>query len=297
MRGLLIIGAVLFFAFALTGMAGAAGCTDDSQIIFRLSSTDNAHGAIWNQTYGIKVCYNEIFGTSFKGSNPHSCSSDSRVLRLYSETNSHAAAKDSTSYPVDVCYAGIGNCTINQEATCNDQKKAVIYLSSLTNAHLSKSYSAGFYAVCCSNTTAEESSGPTNCIEYITQDDCINYDFEVAQVGCPEGKSCFCEWNAAGKCLQAYASETQDCSYKCSMTPTDYQSAVCKEDGYKTVSVSATIIPINGCSSTIQDPKCINREVEVPCGLVGFDLPFFGFWQFAAGLSSIIFIYLLIKRT
>jgi hypothetical protein len=307
MRGLIgltaVLGIILFSLSIVTAACGTNG-QDDSQLIMRLSSQENAHGALWNGEYGTKICYDEVFsGNKFMGASPHECTSDSSILKLYSQTNSHATTKDytfpdSTSYPNTVCYKGVTNCTVWQGQGCTKyNQRVIVYLSSLGNAHLSRIYQNGFYAICCANTTGM--IGPTYnyCRDYPTEGECNNYATEAAQNGCPAGKACFCAWNITGTgiCEQRYHGITPDCEYNCTMSPTNYLTAECKENGYKTVSISAQIVP-SPPTCAVSDPDCVSKDVEIKCGLVGLDLPFFGFWQFAAGLVAIAVVYLFARK-
>lgn len=303
MRGLIISAVILFAALASISAVSAAVCTNDNQIIMRLSSPpDNAHGAVWNyQGYGIKVCYNDIFGFEFTGSNPHGCTSSSTALRLYSANNSHAASKEFGNYTTSICYKGLENCTIHSGKACTKaDKRVIVYLSSLTNAHLSKSYFNGSYAVCCSNTTSGVviAAGPTYCFDYTTKNSCGNDTYGIAQVGCPAGKTCFCEWNAtASKCMQSYElPPTPECPYyKCTFTPRNYLEAPCI-NGYKTVSISAQIVYSDPQCAGVVDANCIDKEAEIPCGVIEPDLPFFGAWQLAASLVGIFLVYLVLRK-
>lgn len=298
MKGLLVSAVILACFLISVSSVSAAGCVNDNQIIMKLSSSDNAHGALWNQSYGIKLCYDDFWGKYDEGLNPHECVSGDILLKLNTATNSHAASKSSASYAFPVCHRGLGDCTISQGQDCTNNKKAIVYLSSLSNAHLSKTYSDGFYAVCCSNTTGEiiPPLGPANCIDYSDEQSCTTDESAAAQIGCPIGKNCFCEWNAnESECMQSYVSSTQGCDYyKCVLTPINYEEAVCKEDGYKSVSLSAEIK--SECIGVV-DSDCVNKTAEIPCGLViSLDLPFFGAWQFALSIIGILFVYLILLR-
>ena len=64
-------GGIFCFVFIfLIGITSAAVvCSDSSQIIMKLSSTSNAHGALWNDANydGFEICYDTIFGVSYDG--------------------------------------------------------------------------------------------------------------------------------------------------------------------------------------------------------------------------------------
>ena len=58
---------VLILVISIMGFV-SADCSE-SQLIMRLSSASNAHGALFNQSYSYQVCFNNIFGESYTGSN------------------------------------------------------------------------------------------------------------------------------------------------------------------------------------------------------------------------------------
>jgi len=62
-------GLIFCFLFVLLiGITSAAVvCSDSSQIIMKLSNTNNAHGALWNDANydGFEICYDTIFGVSY----------------------------------------------------------------------------------------------------------------------------------------------------------------------------------------------------------------------------------------
>lgn len=268
MKGVIlsIFAASIFIAFI--GFANAS-CANENQTIMKLSSSENAHGALWNQNYGIKVCFDDYF-REFKGKDTHLCSSTDVLLRLFEANNSHAATKDSSAYDVKVCHNGLFNCTIHAGQSCTKAgKKAIVYLSSLSNAHISKTYVSGYYAVCCSNVSEGRVSPTiTQCIEYTTQTSCNNYAYSIAQVGCPSVKTCKCEWNITGrKCIQSYTNKKGDCEYKCNLVPVGGMEE-CDESGMRTVTIDAQIIPISGVCTGVTDSDCEDKVIPIPCGLL-----------------------------
>lgn len=288
---------VFAMLISLFGFASAS-CANENQTILKISSDENAHGALWDRTSGIKICYDDYF-REFKGANAHVCSSANVLIKLSNTNNSHAAPKDSSIYNVKVCHNGLSNCTVHAGQNCTRGKKAIVYLSNLSNAHISKTYVQGFYAVCCSNITVQAriSESIVHCMDYTTQNSCNNYDYFVAQTGCPNGKECYCNWNSTGrKCIQSYNNLIGNCNYKCNLAVAG-RTEECDANEMRTISVDAQIIPVSGDCTGITDPECVDKEIEIPCGLlVGADLPFFGFWQIATSLISITLIYLILLR-
>ena len=140
---------VILFGFLVSFVA--ADC-DDNQTILRLYSADNSHGAFWNEsitTYNVKVCYNEIFGYNYSGSNPHECktgASLNKIIGLSGLTNAHAEKGSLSVYTNSVCF---GNLVCSAKASCDSSEKVIVYLSSDTNAHISKTNTAYPVRICC----------------------------------------------------------------------------------------------------------------------------------------------------
>ncbi len=121
---------------------------ENTQVILRLSSSDNAHGAEWQYSaYPVEICYDEIFGFTYSGENPHSCNSEktNKILSLSSSYNSHAeipnrisvvrrAVEETSSPYAKICY---GDLTCQAKGECSENEKLIVSLSSETNAHLS----------------------------------------------------------------------------------------------------------------------------------------------------------------
>jgi hypothetical protein len=297
MRGSICLGAIFFVFLCSVGAVGAAGCANNDQIIMRLSSSENAHGAIWDQAYGVKICYDDFFGV-FERMNAHGCSDESTALKLYTATNSHAASAASQNYQINICHRGLKNCTIRQGEGCTSSgERAIVYLSSSTNAHLSRSYLPGFYAVCCENASAPNHPPEINyCADYTSLPTCNADAYGVSANGCPSGKVCHCAWNATGNiCIQTYNNHIDGCSYKCSLKA-NYAGAACNEQGFRQVNIEATRYVISGnCDSNV-DSGCQSRQVSVPCGLTEVELPFFGLWQAAVSFLCITIVYLFCCR-
>ncbi len=156
----------LFALVLLTGFVSAQPsgntCSSPEDVILRLSTEGNAHGEIFSTTgnYPIDVCYSQIFGTSYIGTNPHSCSPNNanRVLRLSTSSNAHGEIPDASSptYTNNVCYGNLVCHSVAGNANCASGEQEVVSLSGQTNAHLEKANTnvyttASNYKICCSN--------------------------------------------------------------------------------------------------------------------------------------------------
>jgi hypothetical protein len=113
MRREVVIG-IFLLLFCSFFVAASCGHSDDNQLIMRLYSEDNSHVSMWDQnagTYLEEICYNDIFGQDYAGSNPHECvpssNPDNAVLSLYQVGNSHAAFSDNPVYTHKVCYGDL----------------------------------------------------------------------------------------------------------------------------------------------------------------------------------------------
>src|SRR3989344_1346558 len=140
MKIYLAIGVILASLFFLPfASASSHYSCDDSQIIIKLSSEDNAHAELYNGTgsYDFDICYDELFGISYTGGNEHICNGNNLVLKLYSETNSHAEDPIRSNYNVNVCFGDLTGCDLmTAEKLTPEGKCEIVSLSSVTNAHL-----------------------------------------------------------------------------------------------------------------------------------------------------------------
>jgi len=123
-------------------------CSDD-QLIMNLYSLFNTHGEVWNgPNYDVEICYDEIFGLDYAGSNVHDCNGTNEVLRLNETTNSHAAQPGDLSYNEPVCYGDLV-CSARSSGCLGDELK-IVGLQYLSNSHI-EVRSADNYGVyiCC----------------------------------------------------------------------------------------------------------------------------------------------------
>jgi hypothetical protein len=133
---------------------------------------------------------------------------------------------------------------------------------------------------------------------YYGQENCTADPFNVSEIDslCPEGEdSCRCIWTEDSCSLTFNETSDNGCFYTCTKTPLDYDSASCN-DGYKNVSVEATIVGANGCIPDDPVEGCQSMTALVPCSFTLAEMPFFGAWQFAAAGITIVFVYLVFYR-
>lgn len=143
-----------------------SNCSSD-QTIMLLSDVNNAHGAIYNQTYGTKICYPNIFGVNYPVlTSPQACNPTNHVLNLSSNTNAHASI--GADYQIPICYGDLV-CRFSEE-DCNSAlgEKFVVSLSSQTNAHLSANNNTYSKKICCSSNNANPSIPNSDLVANIT---------------------------------------------------------------------------------------------------------------------------------
>ena len=149
---------LIFVVFSIFFSSLVSGACNGNQVIFNLSATTNAHASFYNGpvSYPTSICFDEIFGNTFQGLNPHECSTDidNVVIRLSGTTNAHVEGPDqtTTSY-TNVCYGNLA-CTLKQNQDCvlANGERFVVALSGSINAHVlstSSVDSAYNYKLCC----------------------------------------------------------------------------------------------------------------------------------------------------
>ncbi len=137
-------------------------CSSPDDVILRLSSQTNAHGEAFSTTgtYPVDICYSQIFGTSYVGTNPHSCSLNNanKVLKLSALSNAHSEIPDASvpTYTTYVCYGDLVCHSVAGNVNCPNGEQEVVSLSGQTNAHIEKGNSNIYtatsnYKICCSN--------------------------------------------------------------------------------------------------------------------------------------------------
>ncbi|MBX4211898.1 hypothetical protein KW787_00370 [Candidatus Pacearchaeota archaeon] len=198
------IGILIFIVLSVS-VVSAAEC-DDSQIIMRLSSNNNAHGSLWSGDYATKICYNSLFGINYSGPSPHDCSANT-VITLSDITNAHASEN---SYSNPVCYGDL-KCRVASQ--CSSSERIIGSISGTTNAHLAAD---GSYPskICCSSALAVSVPTHAEC----TNNACI----QVAGAGanqCTGNQECqgfhtSCQGNAGSKqCVVEQGPGTNACTF------------------------------------------------------------------------------------
>jgi hypothetical protein len=139
---------VFFIGFA------SAAC-GESQIIFKVGAQNNSHASLWNSslTGELGVCYNEIYGRNYTGSEAHLCSGTNRLFFIYQSNNSHTAINNLTGYNIPVCFGDLDcryDLNSTQCANVGGRVLASMYLKN--NSHISIG-DFGQYPVkiCCSS--------------------------------------------------------------------------------------------------------------------------------------------------
>jgi len=115
---------------------------DENQRILRLSDTSNAHAEKYDgTTYGIEICYDEIFPTPYIGTPARTCDdpgySEGKIIELSDvATNAHANIPEGmgSNYDFRVCYGDL--ICHGTENECGGEAKEILSLSDSINAHL-----------------------------------------------------------------------------------------------------------------------------------------------------------------
>jgi len=147
---------IIIILILILPISASTNCEPD-QTIFKLFSTSNTHGELFSENnYDEKVCFSEIFGNDFSGSNPHNClpNNDNVVLWLSDNTNSHASDSESADYNIPICYGDLECRSINS-GSCSSDEGLVVSLSSNSNAHIFSGANQDYpYQICCKTETS-----------------------------------------------------------------------------------------------------------------------------------------------
>lgn len=143
-KSVFVLSFVLFLSLSFI----SATCSDD-QVMFRLYQNLNSHVSSWNtSSYPISVCYNETFGVSYSGDNPHVCTGSNVLFYMNKENNSHVSNFTFSDYSYPVCYGDL-NCSVTF-SSCASEYSPVVRLYNYSNTHVSNlSDSNYFYYLCC----------------------------------------------------------------------------------------------------------------------------------------------------
>ncbi len=147
----------------ITGQDVLTTCTD-ANILFKVSSSTNAHAALYNYaSYNFRAC---IDGVTIID---RTCNADNSdlIIKLSSDFNAHVEKNTGTNYNVKVCS---GDLTCNYKtANCNVDEKCVASISSDTNAHVGECNNYNTKLCCkasgCNINSCEQNicNGQTSC--------------------------------------------------------------------------------------------------------------------------------------
>ncbi len=156
MKRLPIITLFFVLLFLINSSYVSAVCSNANQLIMKLSSNTNAHGAIYSDAnYLTEICYNDIFGIDYTGASPQNCAGGNAnlVLTLSSNTNAHANGPLQAPYPFFVCYGDLA-CQLRDTA-CSGSEREIVSLATPTNSHLEIASLNNYnYRVCCTSAAA-----------------------------------------------------------------------------------------------------------------------------------------------
>ncbi|MFH1801358.1 MAG: hypothetical protein ABH804_00795 [archaeon] len=140
-RGLIILIAVFFIGLASAQTCSVTtSCSSSDNIIMKMSSQDNAHGAVYDDTN-----YNYCISCDFIGS--HECDGGNKIMGLSATTNAHAESPSLNNYNTHVCFGDL-TCAVGAGSCPDGYTIEIASLSSDTNAHIG---SFGYYnlKICC----------------------------------------------------------------------------------------------------------------------------------------------------
>jgi len=107
---------ILFMGLYLMPMINAAYTyqCDNSQQLYRIYRLNNTHVQMPDYTntdpayiYPYSVCFNEIFGYNYTGTDPHTATCTSPLFWVNKTTNSHVSFFNDSTYTIPVCFAGL----------------------------------------------------------------------------------------------------------------------------------------------------------------------------------------------
>jgi hypothetical protein len=128
------IAAILLLSIFILPCALAACTGGNSQLIFRIHQPFNAHAQQWDAAppfYDEDLCFDQIFGSTFLGANPHACTGTNVVAVLSTATNAHVEEKTQGNYAFPACY---GNLSCSFKPVCSGDESCVATVSGITNA-------------------------------------------------------------------------------------------------------------------------------------------------------------------
>jgi hypothetical protein len=163
MKRVIAFSSLVFIVFAVFSVSivsaiPACGDPDDDQLLFRMSSSKNAHSAMYDQPTGnpVEVCFDDYFQGPYTGGTPHVDNGGNDILRLFAVINSHAEGPSQSTYS-NVVYYGDLICELqsNTPTACQIIEgypgSRIVFLSGQTNAHVDFGTSIYPQVLCCSS--------------------------------------------------------------------------------------------------------------------------------------------------
>ncbi|MEA3329733.1 MAG: dockerin type I domain-containing protein [Nanoarchaeota archaeon] len=219
-------GIISDFPSAITQINSPLSCAGD-QVILKLTTETNSHGAVASGVGGVAVDYSALFEECYYASEEEDvseCSGENLVLALSGVSNAHASTNKGTGFETEICY---GDLVCEAKSVCATGEVEVVTLSTNINAHLAlRGYPV---KICCTSANSGEPiipvgecgnsllEGTEECDDgnVISGDGCSSdCKFESVPSPCPEG-------------TELCSDET--CSLDCDVT--DEGVAGCDDDG------------------------------------------------------------------
>ncbi len=171
----------------------------DSQTLFKLSSSTNAHAALFSDTaYTFRACTNGLIIVD------RTCDADNSdvIIKLSSVTNAHVEKPTGTgNYAQKVCSSDL---TCNYRlGNCNADEQCVVSISGDTNAHVGDCISGYNTKLCCKNYRSE----PTLCSINSCQNNVCN-----SQSACTSNE---CNWDSTNNKCCSPGKKWDSISNKC----------------------------------------------------------------------------------
>ena len=148
-----ILFVLLFFVSSVYAVCG------DDQTIVKLYRENNSHVSAWDDSnYNLRVCYTDLFGYNYTGTNPHDCdlTKSNLVFWVNSTKNSHISAANSPEFNTSICY---GNLDCSFKTACDpDNEVLLLRAYDVENSHVSLTQTDYHQVICCKNSLSISSS-------------------------------------------------------------------------------------------------------------------------------------------
>ena len=147
---------------------GQTSCSNQDDIIFKISGSTNAHGEEYNAgSYPEEICYSSVFGQIAPVNPDRTCSGGNQeeIVTLSGSTNAHAEISGSGNYisnsiyslGTSICYEGLNCRSVGSGNGCDSGEVEVVKLSGSTNAHLELPGSGNYgTSICCTAPSLSE---------------------------------------------------------------------------------------------------------------------------------------------